>query len=56
MANITSLVGAEWYFGLAFNESDVTTPTGNIPIAAQYAQQILGKSLRGLALGNEPDL
>ncbi|WWD17633.1 hypothetical protein CI109_102074 [Kwoniella shandongensis] len=56
MANVTSLVGAEWFFGLAFNESTVDTPTGNVPIAATYAQQILGSSLRGLSVGNEPDL
>ncbi|AFR98329.1 hypothetical protein C343_06306 [Cryptococcus neoformans C23] len=56
MSNITSLVGAEWYFGLAFNESDVDSPTGNIPIAAHWAQEILGDSLLGLSVGNEPDL
>ncbi|KIR52771.1 hypothetical protein I315_04634 [Cryptococcus gattii Ru294] len=56
MSNITSLVGAEWYFGLAFNESDVDAPTGNIPIAAHWAQEILGDSLLGLSVGNEPDL
>ncbi|WVQ82507.1 hypothetical protein IAT38_004636 [Cryptococcus sp. DSM 104549] len=56
MANITSLVGIDWYFGLAFNETDVTDPTGNIPIAASKAQEILGESLLGLSVGNEPDL
>ncbi|KAK4683856.1 hypothetical protein P7C73_g6361, partial [Tremellales sp. Uapishka_1] len=56
MANITALVGAEWFFGLSFNQTEVDTPTGNVPIAATYAQKILGDSLRGLALGNEPDL
>ncbi|KAK8866161.1 hypothetical protein IAR55_001312 [Kwoniella newhampshirensis] len=56
MANITSLVNAEWFFGLAFNETDVTSPTGNIPVAATWAQRILGSSLRGLSVGNEPDL
>ncbi|KAL7419236.1 hypothetical protein Q5752_006073 [Cryptotrichosporon argae] len=56
MANITGLIGTEWYFGLSFNESEVTDPTGNPAIAAQYAQAILGSSLKGMALGNEPDL
>lgn len=56
MSNITSLVGTEWFFGLSFNETEVTDPTGNVPIAAKYATQILGSSLRGLQVGNEPDL
>jgi hypothetical protein len=56
MANISSLVGAEWFFGLSFNESAVDTPSGNVPLAAGEAQRILGTNLRGLALGNEPDL
>jgi hypothetical protein len=56
MANITSLVGAQWYFGLAFNETEQTSPTGNQLIAAEYAQRILGDNLMGLAVGNEPDL
>ena len=56
MANISSLVGASWYFGLAFNESDVTQLTENPPIVAEWAQNILGSNLRGLVVGNEPDL
>lgn len=56
MSNISSLVGTEWYFGLAFNESDVTQLTGNVPVVAEYAQKILGSYLRGLIVGNEPDL
>lgn len=56
MANVTSLVNAEWYFGLAFNYTDVLDDSNNIPIAAHYAQTILGSSLLGLAVGNEPDL
>lgn len=56
MSNITSLVGAQWYFGIAFNESDVTQLTHNPPVVAEYAQNILGTSLRGLVVGNEPDL
>ncbi|WWC66141.1 uncharacterized protein I206_100041 [Kwoniella pini CBS 10737] len=56
MANVTSLVGADWYFGLSFNESAVDYPTGNVPIAAKWAQDILGDSLLALSVGNEPDL
>jgi len=56
MANITSLVGTEWFFGLAFNESDTQILTHNAPVVAEYAQKILGSSLRGLIVGNEPDL
>ena len=56
MSNISALVGAEWFFGLAFNETDVSSPTGNIPLAAEWAQKVLGSNLRGLGLGNEPDL
>ncbi|WVF70633.1 hypothetical protein IAT40_005426 [Kwoniella sp. CBS 6097] len=56
MRNITSLVGVDWYFGLAFNQSDVESPTGNVPIAATWAQEILGENLLGLSVGNEPDL
>jgi hypothetical protein len=57
MANITSLIGTQWFFGLAFNESDVTsTDHQNVIDAAQYAKQILGSNLLGMAIGNEPDL
>lgn len=56
MANISTLTDTRWYFGLSFNESAVTSPTGNIPVAATLAQQILGDKLLGLGLSNEPDL
>lgn len=56
MANISTLVHTEWYFGLAFNYTDATLDWHNIPIAANYAQRILGRYLKGLPLGNEPDL
>lgn len=56
MANISRLTHAEWYFGLAFNYTDARLDWQNIPLAASYCQRILGPSLRGLALGNEPDL
>lgn len=56
MTNITKLVGTEWYFGLAFNQTDVNNVSPNIAIAAEWSKRILGDSLKGLALGNEPDL
>ncbi|CAD6588899.1 MAG: hypothetical protein TREMPRED_005197, partial [Tremellales sp. Tagirdzhanova-0007] len=56
MANISNLVSAEWFFGLSFNQSAAENMTGNVPIAADWAQKILGSNLRGLAVGNEPDL
>jgi hypothetical protein len=56
MANVSRLTHAEWYFGLAFNYTDALADWHNIPLAASYAQRILGGNLRGLALGNEPDL
>ncbi|WWC86516.1 uncharacterized protein L201_001393 [Kwoniella dendrophila CBS 6074] len=56
MANVTSLVGADWYFGLSFNQSAVDDPTGNVPLAAKWAQDILGDHLLALSVGNEPDL
>jgi hypothetical protein len=56
MANISSLVQAEWFFGLAFNDTSVSTQSPNIPLAVHHAQTILGDNLRGLAMGNEPDL
>ena len=56
MGNISQLVDAEWFFGLAFNESDVSKLTDNPVLVAEYAHQILGTHLRGLIVGNEPDL
>ncbi len=56
MANVSGLIDAQWYFGLAFNQSNAASISENMPIAAGYAQKILGPHLRGLALGNEPDL
>jgi hypothetical protein len=56
MSNISANVHVQWYFGLAFNETDVQDLSTNIPLAAEYAQRILGSNLIGLALGNEPDL
>ncbi|WVR06098.1 hypothetical protein IAU60_003126 [Kwoniella sp. DSM 27419] len=56
MRNITGLVGVDWYFGLSFNESAAEDQTGNVPLAAHWAQEILGANLLGLSVGNEPDL
>ena len=56
MSNISAHVNAQWYFGLAFNETDVAGPIPNIHIAAKYAEDILGEHLLGLVIGNEPDL
>jgi hypothetical protein len=56
MANISSMVEIDWFFGLAFNESTVQERSSNVPLAVHWAQSILGARLRGLSLGNEPDL
>jgi len=56
MLNISSNTDTEWFFGISFNESAVTTASANVPLAAQYAAQILGSHLKGLQIGNEPDL
>jgi hypothetical protein len=51
MANITSLVNTQWYLGLPFNDS--SNPRLGI---AESGEQILGQSLIGVQVGNEPDL
>jgi len=56
MSNISALVSAEWFYGLSFNQSAAANPTVNAPTAAEWAQKVLGNNLRGLAIGNEPDL
>jgi len=56
MSNISSLIDAEWFFGLASNQTTVESRSTNMPLAAEHAQKILGSRLRGLAMGNEPDL
>jgi hypothetical protein len=56
MLNISNAVDAEWFFGISFNESAVSTQSANVPLAAQYAAEILGQHLKGLQIGNEPDL
>lgn len=56
MLNISSNTDTEWFFGISFNETAVSTSSPNGPLAAQYAAQILGTHLKGLQIGNEPDL
>lgn len=56
MSNISAVLDTDWYFGLSFNSSAVGTISPNVPLVASYAQQILGSHLKGLAMGNEPDL
>jgi transglutaminase/protease-like cytokinesis protein 3 len=56
MANISSIVDVDWYFGLPFNQSSVDNKIDNIWQIAQTAQSILGDNLLGLQMGNEPDL
>jgi hypothetical protein len=56
MANISAVVGVDWYFGLPFNQSAVENKSDNIYEVAQTAQAILGERLLGLQMGNEPDL
>ncbi|KAG8892735.1 hypothetical protein FRB99_002468 [Tulasnella sp. 403] len=53
MSNITSLVGIDWYFGLAF---DQPFNDSNAMLVARAAESILGDHLVALQLGNEPDL
>lgn len=56
MSNISALVDTQWYFGLAFNVTDVADKSDNIPLAALAARNALGDRLLGLQIGNEPDL
>lgn len=54
MANITSLVGTDWFLGLPFNSTSITTH--DAALVAKTALGVLGEKLRALSLGNEPDL
>ncbi|KAJ7227457.1 glycoside hydrolase family 79 protein [Mycena pura] len=50
LANISSLVNVEWYLGIPLND------TTNLRLAiAEVAEPVLGKSLLGFQVGNEPD-
>ncbi|KAF5353264.1 hypothetical protein D9756_008029 [Leucocoprinus leucothites] len=51
MANVSSLVNVHWFIGIPF--FDLTNP--NLDIAVQ-GQQILGETMIGIQVGNEPDL
>ncbi|KAG8940870.1 hypothetical protein FRC04_004980 [Tulasnella sp. 424] len=53
MASISKLVKANWFFGIPFIAVDAD---GNAGLVVQYAKQILGSTLLGLQLANEPDL
>ncbi|KZO91654.1 glycoside hydrolase family 79 protein [Calocera viscosa TUFC12733] len=53
LSNVSELVNAQWYFGLAFND---TAADENALLVAQWAQDVLGDNLLALQLGNEPDL
>jgi hypothetical protein len=51
MANISALVNARWYLGIPFND------TANLRLAiAEYGEAVLGDTLLGFQVGNEPDL
>ncbi|CCM01660.1 uncharacterized protein FIBRA_03722 [Fibroporia radiculosa] len=51
LANISTLVNANWYLGIPLND------TTNLRLAiAEYGERILGSHLLGLQVGNEPDL
>lgn len=53
MAEISTLVNAEWFFGIPFLK---TNSDGNAALVVQYTKSILGDKLLGLQLANEPDL
>ncbi|KAJ3476918.1 hypothetical protein NLI96_g10822 [Meripilus lineatus] len=51
LANVSSLVNTRWYLGIPMND------TANLRLQiAEVAEDILGDTLLGLQLGNEPDL
>ncbi len=51
LSNISSLLNVKWYLGVPLNDSQ------NLALdIALWGQQILGDSLLGLQIGNEPDL
>lgn len=53
MAEISTLVNAEWFFGIPFLK---TNSDGNAALVLQNTKSILGDKLLGLQLANEPDL
>lgn len=51
LANVSSLVDIEWFLGVPLND------TSNLRLEiADAGMQILGNKLKGLQVGNEPDL
>ena len=50
--NVTAVLGTEWIVGLNFGSNN----DSNAVLMAGVAEQALGRSLRSLQLGNEPDL
>lgn len=51
MANISQLVGVQWYLGIPLNDS------ANLRLGiAEAADQILRDNILGFQVGNEPDL
>ncbi|KAB5591972.1 Beta-glucuronidase [Ceratobasidium theobromae] len=53
LGNVASLVNTEVFLGLNF--MDISDPSNQVAFAA-LAEETLGSNLRGIALGNEPDL
>lgn len=51
LGNVSSLVNVEWFLGVPLNESE------NLRLGiAEVGQAVLGDKLKGLQVGNEPDL
>jgi hypothetical protein len=55
MSNVTHLVGAEWLMGLAFSNSTIEGQANAMEVVA-FVEDVLGSSLIGYQVGNEPDL
>jgi hypothetical protein len=53
MENVTSLLDTTWFFGLPYDNPSNNTGISEI---AATVEDILGSSLLGFQLGNEPDL
>ncbi len=53
MKQISTLVNADWFFGIPFVSGDAD---GNAGLIYQNTKSILGANLLGLQLANEPDL
>jgi hypothetical protein len=53
MGNITTLLDTTWFFGLPYDNPSNNTGISEIAV---IVEDILGSSLLGFQLGNEPDL